>query len=333
MRSVAAQRVVLDNSESLFVGKACSALASKAMNSSLREKFGSSEDARLWAQFIAFAPFVFQTGRSLRDLGILNFLGETADGAAFAELRERSGLSDYSLQVLLDAGESCGLVYAENGKYLVAPAGRFLASDPLTNVNMNFTNDICYEGLRKLPESLRSGKPEGLSVFGDWATIYSGLTELPPQALRSWLDFDHHFSDDAFPKALSLLSKDAPRRILDVGGNTGKFAIACARFNPAASITMLDHPRQLELARKNIVASGLEARIERMPMDLLDHSRPFPKGYDTIWMSQFLDCFGKRDILGLFRRAREAMSETANFSTSGEFLTYARIPPNRMITK
>ncbi len=82
-RRTIVHRVVGCFSDSLFVEEGGSALASEAVKSSLREKFASSADARLWAQFVAFAPFVFQTGRSLRDLGILKILGETPEGMAF----------------------------------------------------------------------------------------------------------------------------------------------------------------------------------------------------------------------------------------------------------
>ena len=282
------------------------------MINSFREKFSSPEDSRLWAQFIAFAPVAFQAAKSLRNFGILETL-RNPDGTSMDRLRQETGLSDYSLGLLLDAGESCGLLFEKGGAFFATPAGEHLAADPLTNVNMNFTSDVCYEGMAFLEDSLKNGKPEGLNVFGKWNTIYEGLTELPPQALKSWLAFDHFFSDDSFPRAIPILCKSNPKKILDVGGNTGKFAIACSLFDPKVSVTMLDHPAQLKLAAEQIEARGLSGRISQIPMNLLDHSLPLPKGYDTIWMSQFLDCFSKADILQLFRRTCEAMSETANF--------------------
>ena len=299
------------------------------MKFSLREKFSAPEDARLWAQFIAMAPFVFQAAKCLRDFGILSALSKTP-GLDFSALRERSKLSSYALSLLLDAGESTGIVEPREDGFFLTSAGENLAVDPLTQVNLNFTADVCYSGLESLGDSLKEGKPLGLKALGgNWPTIYEGLMELPPKALESWLAFDHFFSDDAFPRVLPIVCKDSPQRILDVGGNTGKFAIACALFSPEVRITMLDHPAQLATAAKNIGAHGLDGRIERVPMDLLDHSKPFPKGCDVIWMSQFLDCFGKEDILGLFRRAREAMSESSRFLIMEPFLDRQRFEAAR----
>ena len=41
---------------------------------------------------------------------------------------------------------------------------------------------------------------------------------------------------------------------------------------------------------------------------MLDHSSPLPKGYDVIWMSQFLDCFGDDDIVSILKRTAKAIS-------------------------
>lgn len=294
------------------------------MNNTIREKFSSQEDSRLWAQFISFAPVVFQAAKSLRNLGLLEMLDSNESGTSYSILLEKSALSDYSLRVILDAGDSCGLLFEKENLFYITPAGRHIVHDPLTNVNMNFTGDVCYQGLAHLEDSLKNEKPEGLQVFGKWKTIYEGLTRLPAKALKSWLEFDHYFSDDAFPRALPIVCKDSPRKILDVGGNTGKFAVACAQFSPGVSITMLDHPSQLELAGERIQKHNLDSRISRVPMNLLDHSVAFPKGHDVIWMSQFLDCFSKEDIAQLFRRTHEAMNPDGTFFIMETFIDRQR---------
>jgi ubiquinone/menaquinone biosynthesis C-methylase UbiE len=273
----------------------------------LAEKFAAPDEAKLWAQFVAFAPFVFQVAQCLRNFGILKTLTETETGKTIEEISHVVDLSEYSLSVLLDGGESSGLLVKEDSRYTLTLAGRHIQEDNLTQMNLNFTNDVCYQGLFHLEESLRHQVPAGLKVFGEWPTIYAGLTQLPKQTLKSWLAFDHFFSDDAFPRALPILFKDSPQRILDVGGNTGKFAMACARFNSSVKVTLLDHPEQLALARKNFAAQNLGDRVQGVAIDLLDHSIPFPKDHDLIWMSQFLDCFDKSDILQLFKRAHAAL--------------------------
>ena len=45
----------------------------------------------------------------------------------------------------------------------------------------------------------------------------------------------------------------------------------------------------------------------RIAIDVLDESRPFPEGYDAIWMSQFLDCFSENEIVSILRRAARSL--------------------------
>ncbi|MCK5337546.1 MAG: SAM-dependent methyltransferase, partial [Bacteroidales bacterium] len=57
--------------------------------------------------------------------------------------------------------------------------------------------------------------------------------------------------------------------------------------------------------------NGFEDRIKGAPINLLDFSIPYPKGYDVIWMSQFLDCFSENEIVSLVSNARDAMNDDA----------------------
>jgi SAM-dependent methyltransferase len=162
-----------------------------------------------------------------------------------------------------------------------------------------------------LDESIKSGRPTGLASFGEWDTVYEGLSQLPPKVQKSWFAFDHFYSDYSFSEVLPLVIAPGVKHILDVGGNTGKFAIRCAKYNEEVHVTILDLPGQLEKARANIEKEGLSDRITCLPMNLLDHSQRFPKGMDVIWMSQFLDCFSKEDIAQLLRRGKEALEGSA----------------------
>jgi len=275
--------------------------------------FGNDKKSAFQAQFdaqkIAFAPIMFQAARALRDFGILKSVYEHKDGISMEDLASELKLPIYSVKVLLEAGLSIELVYAVDYKFFITKTGWFIMNDDLTRVNMDFTHDVNYQGFFHLDESLKNEKPEGLKVFGEWSTVYEALSQLPEQVRKSWFGFDHYYSDSSFPYVLPLLFAEKPGKILDVGGNTGKFAIQCAKFNPDVKITILDLPGQLADAYKNIEANGLSDRIDGYPINLLDHSKAYPKNYDIVWMSQFLDCFSQADIVELLRKAADALSD------------------------
>lgn len=268
--------------------------------------------AKEQAQKLAFAPIAFQAAQSLRELGILAVLDEAgAPGLNAPQIAERSGISKYGVKVLLDMGLSALIVTQSDDRYVLARLGRFLLHDAMTRVNMNFTADVCYRAMSHLTETIRSGRPEGLKEFGDWPTIYEGLSRLPEKARASWFDFDHYYSDKAFPELLQRVFAERPNKIVDVGGNTGKWSLQCCAHDSSVEMTIVDLPRQLALALESAREHGYEARIHGHPMNILDMSEPLPTEADVWWMSQFLDCFSPMEILRILRRIRAAMQPDA----------------------
>tara|TARA_R110000787_G_scaffold183014_3_gene295036 strand:- start:23018 stop:24076 length:1059 start_codon:yes stop_codon:yes gene_type:complete len=262
------------------------------------------------AQKIAFAPYVFQASISLRKLGILDFIFEKRDGASIEEISKGTSVSEYGVGVLLEIAESSDIVsFNEDDKYELTKIGYFLAFDKTVNANINFNNDICYKGLYHLNDSIVNGKAEGLKELGDWPTIYEGLSQLTESQQKSWFEFDHHYSDYVFNDALKVVFKKSPKTLFDIGGNTGKFAISCCNYNKDVQVKIFDLPGQLNKALKNAKNSGFENRIEGNQIDWLSENPVIPQGADIIWMSQFLDCFSKEEIVKILSTCANSMDE------------------------
>jgi hypothetical protein len=270
----------------------------------------SAVDAKFEAQKIAFGPMYFQSVVALRDLGILNFINSHRKGVCISTIIEKLDVSEYGIDLLIEAAEILGVLECfEEGKVRITKIGFFLLKDEMTNVNINFMNDVCYLGAKAMTDSIKKGKPEGLKVLGEWPTIYEGLATLPEPAKKSWFEFDHYYSDGAFPEALKIVFKTKPKNLFDVGGNTGKWSFACCEFNADIKIKILDLPVQLDVARQNAEEKGLLDRIDFHPINLLDSGQKIPPGADVIWMSQFLDCFSKEQIVCILKNAYQAASE------------------------
>ena len=269
----------------------------------------SAVQAKFDAQKIAFGPIMFQAAKALRDFGILAYLLKKRKGDSIENIAKELDMSVYGVKVLLEAGLSLEMVLVDDSTYKITKTGYFIAKDELTRVNMNFTHDVNYQGFFDFHNSIKEGKPTGLKVFGDWDTVYEGLSQLPEEVKTSWFDFDHFYSDTAFPEIMEIVFKKGGRKVLDIGGNTGKFSIKCAGYNKDNMMTILDLPGQTAVADKNIAEAGFNDRINTHSLNLLDASTPFPKGYNTIWMSQFLDCFSKEQILTLLQRSYDALDE------------------------
>ncbi len=275
-----------------------------------KERFSALQAQRL-AQEIAAGPVVFQVSRLMVKFGILQLLDDNKDGLTLEEVAERSHLSKYGTQCLLESSLTIGTVILKEGRFRLAKAGWFLLHDDMVRVNMDFNHDVNYLGLFRLEESIINGKPEGLKVFGEWPTIYEGLSQLPKQVQKSWFGFDHYYSDCSFDEALNIVFDGHRKRLLDVGGNTGRFATRCVTHSAEAEVTIMDLPQQLEMMRAQTKGIPGADRIHGHGANLLDERVPFPTGFDAIWMSQFLDCFSETEVVSILRRAAASMDNNA----------------------
>jgi hypothetical protein len=182
----------------------------------------------------------------------------------------------------------------------------------MTRVNMDYNHYVCYQGMYYLDEAIQQEKPAGLKVFGDqWNTLYEALPHLPEKVQQSWYAFDHFYSDVAYPQVLPLVFADKPKTLMDIGTNIGKFTVLAAGYDPDVRITMVDLPDQLQNAISNVEQQGYCERVETLAIDLLDPKSQLPGGTDVYWMSQFLSCFGREEIISIMRRIAGVMEQGA----------------------
>jgi len=265
-------------------------------------------EAQRLAHEISFGPVVFQVSRLMVKFGIMQKLLDSKEGLTLEEVSELSGLSRYAAQALLEASLTAGTVLLKDGRYSASKVGWFLLNDPLVQVDMDMTHDVIYQGLFYLEESLKSGKPEGLlKVFGNYRTIYEALSALPHEVQKSWFNWDHYYSDQSFDEALPFVFANAPKHLLDMGGNTGKFALCCVEYNPDIQVTIVDLPQQLAMMKEFTAGKTGAERIFGYPANMLDESVTLPKGFDVIWMSQFVSAFSEEELTDVLRRTAHAM--------------------------
>lgn len=279
-----------------------------------KETLNAREAQRL-AEFIAFGPAIFQTARIMLKLGIMDCLRNSEDGLTEEEVASKANISIYAAKCLLEASLCIGIVLVDTdtNRFTISKTGWFLINDPATRVNINFNHDVNYLGWFNLEESLIEGKPIGLRTLGNWPTVYEGLSSLPKHIQKSWFDFDHFYSDNSFEQALEIAFTNKPKTLLDVGGNTGRWALRCVDYDAEVNVTILDLPQQIKMMQENVKGHPGADRIDGLGVNLLDESTEMPsdKKFEAIWMSQFLDCFSEEQIVSILRRATKVMDENS----------------------
>lgn len=262
------------------------------------------------SQELAFSPIAFQNARCLWKLGVLQVIEDFGlKGASINDIYKNMDLTKYALGVMLDMGLSQRIITESDQRIKLTNLGFFILNDEMTQVNINFMHDVCYQAAFHLEESFISGRPEGLKVFSKKMTIYEKLSTLPNPARDSWLAFDHFYSQRSFPEALKYVFKNNPKNIMDLGGNTGKWSIACLLHCPDVHVTIVDLPGQLDYARSSIEEAGFLNRVTFHEADLLDPNSTLPRNADIVWMSQFLDCFSPLEVIDILSRVKKSLNE------------------------
>lgn len=272
-------------------------------------------DAKAEAQRIAFSPLTFQAINAMLELGILRAIQESADeGLTIKQIANKALISEYGAKVLCEMALAMGVLRLtgkdeQDEHFVLGKVGWMILEDELTRANFRFVADVCYDGAASLCEAIKSGKPAGLRRFGDWTTIYEGLSALPEKAKKSWFAFDHFYSDAAFSECLPIVFNGKVHTMVDIGGNTAKWAIAACRANKDVEVTIVDLPGQTAAAKENALKAELSQRIKTVSGNILgDCALPTADAY---WMSQFLDCFSLHQVSKILRKVHDAARDSS----------------------
>ncbi len=268
----------------------------------------SAELARYEAQKLAFAPLMFQAARALRDSGLLDWTYRAGtDGVLASEASLACQTSLYAAELLLESGYASGLCAYHEGRFTITKMGVYFLKDPLTRVNTEFSHHVCYRGAFHLADALKSGMPAGLRELGKWNTVYEGLSGLSPEVKEAWFAFDHHYSDNVFDTCDRHVFNQPVATLVDIGGNTGRWAEQCLRAHAGLTQTIVDLPGQIAMAAEEQAAWVANGRLRFHACNLLENGSELPAGADVYWMSQFLDCFSESQVVEILSKVRRAM--------------------------
>ncbi len=142
-----------------------------------KERFTAVQAQRL-AQEIAFGPVVFQVSRLMLKFGIFRLLSDNREGLSLEQISQKTELSRYAAQVLLEASLTIGTVLVKDDQYILAKAGWFLLNDEMAQVNMNFNQDVNYKGLFHLEEAFAKWPPRRFERTGKLAYYLRGIIRL-----------------------------------------------------------------------------------------------------------------------------------------------------------
>ena len=152
-------------------------------------------------------------------------------------------------------------------------------------------------------------------LLQSWCLLDKAVSEGAPQGAS--LDFDDPAWRENFlmgmfntgiqnaPHVARKLDLSGRKRLLDLGGGPGTYAIFFCLQNPELVADVFDLPTTEPFARRIISKFGLEARVGFVAGDFT--RRDLPAGYDAVWISHILHSLGKPECIRLLQKVQAAL--------------------------
>jgi len=222
-----------------------------------------------------------------------------ADGELSAQEIARQAQSEpRSMAMLLDALTALGLI-VKNGNTYSAP---LFAREYLSRASDKYLGYIILHhhhlmsGWNRLDEAVRNGGPTGCS---------SSRTD-DDSTRENFLMGMFNMASMSAPLVVPAIDLKGRRRLLDLGGGPGTYAIHFCRHNPGLEAVVFDLPTTRRFAEQTIERFQLSERISFSAGDIINDN--IGNGFDVVWISQLLHSEGPEGAAIMLKKAVQALT-------------------------
>ncbi|HBG05245.1 MAG: SAM-dependent methyltransferase [Geobacteraceae bacterium GWC2_58_44] len=213
------------------------------------------------------------------------------------ELASRINCDSRGLAMLLDALAAMDLLDKTGERYAATPfAGRFLSRtspDYLGHIIMHHHH--LMSSWTKLDQAVQSGEP-----------VRERVSHEDVEASReSFLMGMFNLAMQIAPMIVPQIDLSGRRRLLDLGGGPGTYAVHFCRKNPDLTAVVCDLPTTRSFAEQTVERFGLSDRISFEARDF--ESEELPTGFDVAWLSHVLHGIGPKSCATVLKKAVSAL--------------------------
>lgn len=239
----------------------------------------------------------FQESRVVLTALELDVFTAAGEGSTAGEVASRVGADPRGTETLLNALAAMGLLVKADGRFAPTPVTRryFTAGSRDDARAALLHQSSLWERWTHLTASVRTGKPADASEMASRGERWT----------RPFIAAMHRGASERAPHVVRALGTEGVRRMLDVGGGSGAYAIAFAQESPGLSAEVLDLPGVLPITGEHVRAAGLEGRVTTRPGDL--RTDAFGNGYDLVLLSAICHMLGPDENRDLLRRCHAAL--------------------------
>lgn len=197
---------------------------------------------------------------------------------------------------LLNALAAMGLLIKTDGNYANCPSAQTFLSKNSPNYigHIMMHHHHLVESWSKLDQAVQSGRPiRNRSSFSKAAWRESFLMGMFNLAMG------------LAPQIVPLIDLSSRKRLLDLGGGPGTYAIHFCLGNPQLRADVYDLPTTRPFAQKTIKRFDLSDRINFVDGNYLED--PIQGFYDAAWLSQVLHAEGPADCRAIIQKTVDAL--------------------------
>lgn len=225
----------------------------------------------------------------------------------------------------LDALATIGLVEKNKGLYRNRPeASEFLVKHAPAYLGalLQITRRMCVDSLKDLSGRIKQGPlPETNNRDFASALLWSQAT----RACALWVTGGAGAQMAEIVSSLPEFS--GFRRMLDLGGGQGMFALHFIDAHPSMSGVVFDRPVVADVANHFIRKYGMQDRVSVLAGDCLTDD--IGRGYDFIWACATLH-FVRRDLDPVIMKVFDALNPGGVFISFQEGMAHLRTRPDPM---
>jgi (2Fe-2S) ferredoxin/SAM-dependent methyltransferase len=240
----------------------------------------------------------FQDSRAILTAIELDLFSAVGQGATAEQAAQRANADARATAMLLNALVAMRLVEKRGGLYFNTElSSRFLAEGGRDDARAALLHTgHLWHTWSTLTQAVRRGT--AISVVGPAAR--------GEEWTRAFIAAMHRNATERAPLLVRAVGADGVRRMLDVGGGSGAYAIAFARASAELNADVVDLAPVLAIARGHIQAAGLESRVHTSEGDL--RRDDLGSGYNLALVSAICHMLSPEENRDLLRRCREALA-------------------------
>lgn len=246
--------------------------------------------------------------QSAFELRLIDHLAEGGNGSEAALLRALK-VDAQGLRLLLGLLEAAGVTERRRGATALTEGfTEALRYRDLLQAKLDFAGvllDDFADGFTRLlrdPERF-TGEARLYQLFDYQRALQPGHENW--QRTRGWMRLTTALTRYEARAALSLCDLSGRRRLLDVGGNSGEFALQACRRHPQLSATVVDLPVVCEVGLENVLPHREATRIAFLPRDM--RRDPLPGGHDVVAFKSMLHDWPEAEALAFLEKAVAAV--------------------------